>query len=49
MMIKRAEGLQRRRDILALFDQQPSPLEVLEEAIYLAIAKSHNKGSQSQV
>jgi hypothetical protein len=27
MMIKRAKGLQRRRDILALFDQQPSPSE----------------------
>jgi hypothetical protein len=48
MMIKRAEGLQRRRDILTLFDRQPSPSEIVTEVIRRIVAEYGANGSQPQ-
>ena len=45
MMIKRAEASARHMHILALFDQQPSPSEVLDEAIRLLVTEGHNKST----
>lgn len=48
MMMKRAEALERHMHILALFDRQPSPSEVLDEAIRLLVAEHQANGSQPQ-
>jgi hypothetical protein len=38
MWLKRMAALPRRKEILALFDRQPSPPETLEEAIRLLVS-----------
>lgn len=48
MWLKRIAALPRRREILALFDRQPSPRETLDEAIRLLVAEGHNNGSPPQ-